>query len=134
MFVAFTAATALVQHLMLARVLHVQVRYWWMATLIGGWLGTFLMIRLNLDAPFYMLPWFAALSIAQWWTIRRLAKRAWLWIVAHCALSLLFPIWGEGLSLIAHWCIAMLIYAFAILLVIERLAQNARWDKAKQQA
>jgi hypothetical protein len=134
MFIAFTAATALVQHAMFVRVLRVHVRYWWLATLIGGWVGTFLMIRLELDAPFYMLPWFAALSLAQWWTIRRMTRYAFLWVVAHCALSLLFPIWGEGLALIARWCVAMLIYAVAILLVIERLAQNARWDKAKQHA
>ena len=132
MFVAFTLAVALVQQGMFVRLLRLRVRHWVWATIIGGWVGTFLMINLDLQAPFYMLPWFAALSIAQWWTIRQSAARAWLWVIAHTALSLLFPIWGRGLPLIAHWCIAMLVYAVSILLVIERLAQNARWDKAKQ--
>lgn len=134
MFVVFTAAMALVQQSLFARLLHVTIRHWVLATLIGGWVGTFLMITLKLNAPFYMLPWFAALSLAQWWTIRRTAARAWLWIVAHVAVSVLFPIWGTGLPLIARWCVAMLIYAASILLVMERLAQNARWDKAKHKA
>lgn len=132
MFFGFTMAMAFVQHWLFAHVLHVRLNRWWLFTIIGGFIGTGLMIALQLPNPLYMLPWFALLSIAQWWTIRHLAAHAWLWIAAHSALSLLFPLYGEGIEIIARWCVAMLIYAAAMLLVIQELAQHARLDKVKQ--
>ncbi len=132
MFFGFTLATAVVQNWLLARVLHIHLHRWWLFTVIGGFIGTLLMIAFFLPDPLYMLPWFAALSIAQWWTIRHIAAHAWLWVAAHSALSLLFPLYGEGIEIIARWCVAMLIYAGAMLLVIQELAQHARLDKVKQ--
>jgi hypothetical protein len=127
----FTLAMALVQNALFIRLLQVRLPHWIPLTIAGGGVGIAAMIALNLPEPFYVLPWFALLGAAQAYSLRRLTAQWWLWIIAHAALSLLFPLVGSGLALLAKWCIALLIYAVTLLMVMERLALHARTDKLK---
>jgi hypothetical protein len=128
----FTFAVAVVQAWMFRRLLHIRIRHWRLLTIAGGCLGALVMGLLDLKIPFEMLPWFIGISVAQWWAIHKMVKNSWIWILAHLALSLFFPIYGQTVYIIVmRWMFATTIYGATTLVVLYQLAQDARIDKVK---
>jgi hypothetical protein len=129
----FSVAIAFAQTWMFQHFLYIRVHYWLWLTIIGGGIGALLMGLLESPMPLEMTPWFLCLSLAQWWTIRKMVKYGWLWVLAHVGVSFFFPAYGNSTFMVLlHWTYATLIYAGATLIVLYQLAQNARIDKLKQ--
>lgn len=88
------------QQTLMRQHLHWDVSEWVKFSVFGGFIGGMLVIlmmllfgtqvseqvQLILALPLYILP----LSVAQWWTIRRDALEAWMWILGNVVGAIVF--------------------------------------------